>query len=178
MKAFMWSVIGVVVSLAFLAGGAWGMEFCVSTATELRDALNTAWKNGEADVIKVVQGTYVGNFNYSSSEGYGITLQGGYTAGCTDRVLDPNNTVLDGNNSGMVLYLFNGGDIAVEGFTIRNGSTTGSGGGVYAYSLSSPSAPAGAVTLSNNVITNNSANNYELWWWGLCLFCFNFCSGG
>jgi hypothetical protein len=83
-------------ALAFLAGGAGAAEFCVDNATDLQTALNTAQYNGDDDVIKVVQGTYNGNFTYYTNEGYNITLQGGYTAGCALRVVNPANTIPEG----------------------------------------------------------------------------------
>jgi hypothetical protein len=151
-------VIMVTASCWFVAGGAWGAEFCVDNATNLQNALNTAAENSQDDTIKVVQGTYSGNFSYSSSQGYGITLEGGYALGCASRVVDPANTTLDGGGSGRVLYLLNGsgGDIQVDGFTIQNGSISGGGGGIYAYSFSAL-ATAGNVTLLNNIIQGNSA---------------------
>ena len=139
-------------------------EFCVDpsgdgTHTDLQSALTEAQTNGEDDVIKVVQGTYIGNFSYSSSQGNSITLLGGCTSGCTGRDLDPSNTVLDGGGSDRVLYLYNhanGGHIVVEGFTLQNGDSSGEGGGVYAYSWSDPGR-SGDVTLTNNIVTGNTA---------------------
>jgi hypothetical protein len=131
---------------------------CVSTAGQLLTALSTAQSNSADDIIQVVKGTYTGNFFYNSSEGYGITLEGGNASGCASREVNPANTVLDGGNAGAVLILNNtdGGDISVEGFTIQNGSTPNYGGGVYAYSYTN-SGTAGDVTLANNIITNNTA---------------------
>jgi parallel beta-helix repeat protein len=141
-------------SLAFLAGGAWGAEFCVSDAAGLQAALTAAQSNDQDNTIKVVQGSYTRNFTYSS--GKSITLQGGYTAGCASRVVNPANTVLDAGGTGRVLYLFVGGtnNISVEGFTIQNGLS----GGVYAESSSA--STGGTVILTNNIITGNTASDY------------------
>ena len=107
----------------------------------------------------VVQGTY-GQFGYNSSQGKDITLLGGYTANCASRVVDPSNTILDSGNSGRVLYLYdsNAANIAVDGFTIQNGSVTGSGGGCSAYSYSG-SGTAGTISFTNNIIVRNSATD-------------------
>ena len=131
---------------------------CVSTAAELRSALTEARSNGSDDIIMVVQGTYTGNFTYDSSEGYSVTLLGGYAANCAGRIRNPANTILDGGGSGMVILLYdaNSGDITMDGFTVRNGSSTGYGSGVYAYSYSD-SGTAGRVTLTDNIVTGNSA---------------------
>ena len=54
------------------AEGAWaklpGTYHCVSNATELQAALTAAQSNVDFDVIQVVQGTYTGNFTFSSTE--------------------------------------------------------------------------------------------------------------
>jgi len=159
MKRVLFTSIVVMACVAFMQWGAYGAEFCVSNATELQDALAQAETNGQDDIIKVQQGVYIGNFSYSSSQGNGMTLLGGYTSGCTDRDLDPANTVLDAEGSGRVLYLnnhTNGGDILVEGFTVQNGDSSGEGGGVYVYSWSYLGG-SGNVTVTNNIVTGNTA---------------------
>lgn len=160
MKKIIWVTICLLACLAFLAGGAGAAEFCVDNATDLNAALSTAASNNEDNTIKVVQWTYTGPFSYSSNSTYGITLLGGYTAGCASRVIDPTNTTLDGNHSGLVLTLYNGtgGNIQVEGFTIQNGAD----GGVYAYSqnaASSGSMDSGNVKITTNIIQGNSATS-------------------
>jgi len=133
---------------------------CVSDETGFQNALTTAQSNTKSDIIMVQQGTYTGNFTYSSGETKDIKLFGGYTSSCTSREINPSNTVLDGNNIERVLYLYNsnGKDITVEGFTIQNGNTANFGGGVYARSYS-PSGTAGKVTLKANTITDNTSLN-------------------
>ena len=151
-------ILGITVIGLFLATQVQSAEFCASDATELQNHLNTAATNGENDVIKVVQGSYLGNFSYSSSQGYNITLEGGYTSGCSNRMLDPANTVLDGNNTDRVLNIENtgnGGDISIEGFTIQNGYGTGQGGGVYTYTYSD-SGTAGNITIERSILTGNT----------------------
>jgi hypothetical protein len=85
----------------------WAANFCVGTADELKNALSVASTNGEEDLLKIQQGTYNGNFIYASTESYGLTIEGGYTANCTSRLLNPENTVLDGERAGTVLVLTN-----------------------------------------------------------------------
>ncbi len=167
MKNILLFVIFCIVSLTFNTGALWGEIICVDPSgggdyTNLQNALDYAETNGADDVIQVVQGTYTGNFTYRSSQGRTIILEGGYvpSTACSEREDDPTNTVLDGNLSGNVLILSNnsGGDILVDGFTIRNGVASTNGGGIYAQSYSS-SGTANNVTITNNIITNNSASS-------------------
>ena len=79
--------------------------FCVQTSSALQSALNTAANNGEADKIQIVQGTYTGNFTYETQEEYKRTVKGEYASGCTSRVVNASNTVLDGNSAGTVLMV-------------------------------------------------------------------------
>lgn len=162
LKRFLFS-LAVIGSLFSTLGAAWAEDLCVDPAgsgpgiyTTLQAALDAAAINVSDDRVMVVQGTYNGNFTYTSGSGNNITLEGGYTADCSTRQLDPFNTVLDGGSNGTVLYIDEtaGGHIIIDGFTVRNGNTTGSGGGIYARS-SSPTA-AGNVTLSNSIITANT----------------------
>jgi len=151
-------------------GDACTVTYCVTNSAELQNALNTAQWNGVNDVIQLVQGTYGisanGNshFYYGSSESYSVVIKGGYTAGCVTRVVNPANTILDGetiyqewSNAG-VLYLSYGGTssftkLVVEGVTIQNGSSE-SGGGLYMQTDN------GTITVTGNIIKNNSASYY------------------
>jgi len=136
-----------------------GDEFCVKTSAELQNALTEAASNEEDDIIKVIKGTYIGNFFFDSSEGKNLTLLGGYSRNCASRTIDPAKTILDGNNLGSVLFLDNssGGDIYVEGFKTRKGFTTDDGGGIYAASYSY--GMAGNITITDNIILINAASN-------------------
>ena len=126
--------------------------FCVQTSSALQSALSTAASNGETDEIQIVQGTYTGNFTHETQEEYKLTVKGGYTSGCTSRVVNASNTVLDGNSAGTVLMGDNGerADFECEGVTFQNGSAE-RGGGLRIVS------EAGNVTLSNNRFTGNRA---------------------
>jgi len=160
MRRVLVTAILVMASLFFLARVSWGAVFCVSTPAELQAALFAAETNGEDDIIKVIQGTYNGNFTYNSNEGHSIALLGGYTSGCASRGTNPSNTILDGGGSDRVLYFKNsdGGNIYIEGFTIQNGITVNNGGGVYA-SAFSLFDPIPYITINNNIIAGNQGNN-------------------
>lgn len=148
--------------LSLIATELWSAEYCSNSAAQLQIHLNSAGLNGENDVIMVERGTYNGAFVYNPSEGNSITLLGGYNAGCIDRVLDPSKTIIDsgGNDSVLYFYIANSsgnGHLTVDGFTIKNGNSTGSGGGLYVY-MTSDSSASGDITLSNNIILGNYAN--------------------
>jgi hypothetical protein len=99
-------------------------QFCVDSADSLQTALATAASNGVDDEVRIVQGTYMGNFVYASSQANNLSVLGGYTEGCAGRVLDPVNTILDGNQTNTVLVLSApdvAADFLVEGLTLRNG---------------------------------------------------------
>lgn len=102
-------------------------DFCVDTVAELVQNVNQFESVGEGQTlsIKIVQGTYVignqlGGIHYADGREVGIKLLGGYTAGCTGRVLNPANTVLDGNNvpdSGLVFTLSGDANAVIQGLS-------------------------------------------------------------
>jgi DNA-binding beta-propeller fold protein YncE len=126
---------------------------CVATYEELQNALTQAADNGKDDIIHIVQGTYEGNFEYSSLEPYDLTIEGGYYSGCTERVINSANTTLDGLGTGPVLT-FNASDTSadfvVDGITLKNGNSISHGGGLYGES-------DGEINLTNNMIVNNTS---------------------
>ncbi|MBW2048752.1 MAG: right-handed parallel beta-helix repeat-containing protein [Deltaproteobacteria bacterium] len=130
--------------------------FCVSSAAELQTALTTAASNGADDIIRIVQGTYSGNFTYASTEGNGLSVEGGYTEECVSRQVNPDNTVLDGGGTDTVLALVSQmfADYSVEGVTLQNGNATtvDDGGGLYART-------EGDVTLRDNTFSKNTASS-------------------
>ncbi len=72
----------------------------VQNATQLHAALTTSQNNGVDDTIRLAQGTYIGNFVYSSHANGGLTVEGGWTADFSSRKVSAENTVLDGNKTG------------------------------------------------------------------------------
>ncbi len=89
----------------FISNQSMATTYCVANEANLIAAFNEAKDNGSDDVIKIQQGTYYGNFVYASSESFGLTIEGGYTALCSGRVVDPTNTILDGGKVTVVLVL-------------------------------------------------------------------------
>ncbi|MCK4426767.1 MAG: hypothetical protein KAV69_08450, partial [Deltaproteobacteria bacterium] len=151
-KARILSIVFSLITLSLLfVSAAQAATFCVSDAAGLHDALSQAASNGEDDIIQIVQGTYVGNFIYASTEAFGVTIEGGYTT-CASREVDPANTVLDGDAAGNVLVLScpdQAVKFVVDGVTLQNGNASNNGGGLFA------KTDNGEVTLTNNTITGN-----------------------
>jgi hypothetical protein len=112
-------------------------EFCVDNSIDLQAALDSAASSDEDDVIRIIQGSYLGNFVYASTNSSGVSIEGGYSSGCLidSRVVDSTNTVLDGEGNGAVL-VFSApnvfADFSVDGLTIQNGNVSNRGGGLYA----------------------------------------------
>ncbi len=139
--------------LLFNANQSMADTYCVSNEANLIAALNEAKDNGSDDVIQIQQGTYNGNFIYNSTESFGVTIKGGYTVGCSSRVVNATNTVLDAQNKGGVISLSASGVSAhfmVDGMTLqKSGDSLDGGQGLLIITL-------GTVTVSNNIITKNS----------------------
>ncbi|HHN94300.1 MAG TPA: DUF1565 domain-containing protein, partial [Anaerolineae bacterium] len=99
------------------------------------------------DIVKVAQGTY---YEHDLDVNKSITLQGGYSDADPDfTVRDPAlyPSIIDAERQGRIFYIL--GNPTVEGFTLRNGYSGASGGGVY-IGLSAP-------TLRDNIIEDNEA---------------------
>jgi hypothetical protein len=151
--------------LCLSVSSAWAETFCVSTAAELSSALSTAGSNGEDDTIQVVRGTYLADtytmFSYFTQENYNLSLLGGYAEGCGSRILDPTNTILDGQDTVQVVRLlphnYTSGNLVFQGFTVQNGYTTGydSGAGLH---IGGSADHSGDVTADHNIIRDNNTD--------------------
>lgn len=159
------------------AAGAGGTSW--ATAGNNLQATLTASSDG--DFIYVAAGTY-----QSASGSYfvmknGVKLLGGFPASgnpvLTDRNRDNHPTVLLGNGERVLYNNFNiGNTTVIDGFTIRGGTTAGTGGGIYDVSGALPQIrnclfennqaggaggafyhAGGSITLSNCTFRNNSA---------------------
>ncbi|MTW22406.1 right-handed parallel beta-helix repeat-containing protein [Allochromatium palmeri] len=132
-------------------------DFCVHSATELQNALSLAAFNQTDDRILLVQGTYNGNFLYTSTTPYDLEVLGGYVSGCGSRVQDPANTVLDGGGTSTVLILIArelAAKFNIDGLKLQNGVRAAGdkhGGGLRVET-------AGSFSLGHSVIANNSAS--------------------
>ncbi|MBI5634305.1 MAG: M6 family metalloprotease domain-containing protein [Nitrospirae bacterium] len=138
------------------------METCVNNAGQLQSSLSDAETDGYPNVIKVVQGSYVGLFAYAGNEDFDLTLQGGYNAGCTARTINPTLTILDGDTDLTPDGIGNGvtldmamlnpnstGSITVDGFTVINGYNGYDDGGCIRIFTD-----AGQTTVTGNIVHN------------------------
>lgn len=118
--------------IALLLGGvipgrAYASEHCVATAQQLIEKfhLYQSHADGTKLVIRLVQGTYaVGNQLGSQAspnqDRVGFELLGGYSAGCTGRSVNPENTIIDaGDRTDSLMSVVGNGsaDMLIEGVT-------------------------------------------------------------
>lgn len=118
---------------------------CISTPSELTDALSLAATNEQSDHIRLVSGHYQGNFKLlrsdeNSTEG-DIIIEGGYNADCSEIIEDKALTVIDGNNEDAAMVIFyeiaqspqlsiSDYEVIIRNMTFTRGNnhTTGGGG--------------------------------------------------
>ena len=102
---------------------------------------------GEGDTLLISAGTYAENLRI---EGITLTLQGGYAAG-SQWMQNGGETILDGNNAGRTVEIFNNNSV-LENLTIIHGQAPEEqcwGGGLW--------ISGGDVTIRSAAITNNTA---------------------
>lgn len=107
---------------------------CVENSVGLHTALTTAAGNNEADDIQLVQGAYSGSFSYTSDQTQALNLLGGYTPGCTARIVAAANTVIGSGGAATVLTLLAPNmatESRIEGLTLRQGEVVIAEGGNY-----------------------------------------------
>ncbi len=124
-------------------------DLCVDSYASIQDAINSA---GDGHTVRVPVGHYTETLAITES----ITLQGGWSSGCTSRVTtDPAQTVIDGNQAGSVIRITSGSP-TIEGLTITGGRAA-QGGGVHV----SDASPALRNTIvSGNVVSATSEDTY------------------
>lgn len=136
--------------------------FSVTNPAQLSAALATSQANGEDDTIRIAQGNYAGNFMYSSHEGNSLIIQGGWTSDFASRVVQPANTVLDGEKKGTVLVISCDREInlTVEGITIQNGYVQNQhGGGLFISNYRNELVQPNTTTIRNCIVRNNISEN-------------------
>jgi len=125
----------------------WGsdtLNSCLDSFVPCRTIGHAVGQAVGGDVIKVEEGVYD---EYDLTLNKTVELQGSYTDTFSVQNPDAHSSIIDAGELGRVLKIY--GNPTVEGFTLRDGKTDGSGGGVYVGS--------GTPTLRRNLITGNSA---------------------
>lgn len=147
---------------AIMPAPAGATTFNVSSPAQLSAALTKAQSNGRDDSIRIAQGSYLGNFMYSSHEANSLSIQGGWTDNFTRRVVQPENTVLDGGKAGTVLVISCDREIhlTVEGITIQNGLVENQhGGGLYISNYRNELLPPNTTAVRDCIVRNNASAN-------------------
>ena len=143
--------IGLVVSSTGLAA-----TFCVSTTSELQDALTSAADNGENDVILLEPGLYTvgAPLTYQTYEDFDLSVSGGWE-GCVSHHNDPRYTVIDGQSAHALMKLTaatgTSGNVSVGWITFQNGVGEG---GTNAVALTPYAGWEGTLLVENNVFRN------------------------
>jgi len=118
-------------------------DLCVDNYPSIQAAIDGA---GEGVVVRVPVGVYTETLAITKT----LTLQGGWDAGCANRVTsDPAQTVIDANQAGTVISITEGSPV-IENLTVTGGWAR-EGGGVYIF---------GALpTLRRLIITGNTISS-------------------
>lgn len=108
--------------------------FCVSSSTQLANALSTAESNGQDDVIKIKEGNYAapqGGFKYltfaGSGDDFDLEISGGwydlFNFACLGHHDSPFQTLIDGNNThpGFDVVMRRHSNFTLRTLTIING---------------------------------------------------------
>ncbi len=138
---------------------------CSDSRCNFQAALDASLlNNGSSNTIRLTQGEYLGNFTYfpSGNNTGNLEISGGWNSDFTSRILDPSNTILNGNHIGQALNLkledpentdIIGGNLKLEGVTVKNGQAY-IGGGLLAFTA----APY-RIDITNCIIEDNHADD-------------------
>ncbi len=156
-RAFASRLLFAALLACMLNGPAHAAVSCVSTATAFQNALTAAQTNGDAqNTIRVVAGTYnlTSGLAYSSAATSGLSIIGGYSAGCAANVAGV--TELNGQDTVRPLFVYaNNATIRIEGFDFTQGlSTNNRGGGLFVRSDN------GVIQIRYNRFLGNRADDY------------------
>jgi hypothetical protein len=146
------------------ASPAWSAVFCVDTASELEQAMQTAGSNGEDDEIRIKSGLYPSPellpFLYSVDGSFDLELSGGWEdfgmAVCVLRSSDPQATRLDGENLRDVMSIQGeageSGQVVIEDLAIIRAQTDAVSSGLRIFA---PEGFAGEVLIDGLQFSGN-----------------------
>jgi hypothetical protein len=162
MKNIIVSLLHIIIFLSITGHNlsAFAAIFQVSNASQLQSALQEAQNNYQDDLIRLAQGTYTGNFIYASHAAEDLTIEGGWQGSFTKREIKAENTILDGNQTGGVFVFSCDKEVslAIDAITFQNGSADEQhGGGIFISNIGYEWHGMSSITISNNIIKNNSS---------------------
>lgn len=144
--------------------------FCVETATELQNALDTAASNGESDIIRVAVGTYeapAGGFALNAQTltdfDQDIVIRGGFSEffgnPCgNEGFFQTTDTVLSSDSGNILsIELPGAGDITVLNLSFVGAEAQSSGGGLRV--TRSAGTYSGKLRIENNAFIANRSNS-------------------
>lgn len=149
-------LLSVPLALAATAPAHAVAEYCVDTIGGIADALDTAETNGQADVVRIVAGTYLlsTGFSFTGQDAFDLIIEGGYAPGCGTRSASAAATVFDGGGaSGLLRISWSGNvtaSVVVRGLTLRNGLVTS--GAALAVA---PGFAGGNILIEQVILTGN-----------------------
>lgn len=135
--ARMGAAIALLVAGATGAGSAAAAQYCVGNVTELRNAIAavTGATGAGSNDIRIQTGTY--NVATGASGAFALsltlnttplTISGGWNAGCSQRNLIADATILSGNDSVRVMSVIalsnSNAELTMDGLSFRDGRTT------------------------------------------------------
>jgi hypothetical protein len=140
---------------------------CVDTVAELVAAIQSFENqaDGTSRVVQVVQGTYVvggqlGGIYTSYPNSVTFSIKGGYTAGCSSRVINPANTIIDSNNAGgsaLAFGVYSDANFFVEGITWTR--MAGNGGPAFRIGIDSDTSDVARFTIKHCRFTQSSGTS-------------------
>jgi trimeric autotransporter adhesin len=116
----------VLIVNALCAGSADAFELCVSNVADLNAQLILGQFSSQPLKLKIVQGTYLMGADSTISLSAPTSFEGGYTANCASRVVNPANTVINLQGHAMRLTQPRSSPQAlleVDGLTFSNGES-------------------------------------------------------
>ena len=155
-------IFAFVVLLQAAAPAAFAHDICVADATGLQQALDAVSDGGafvDEDVtIRLVAGTYLTPGQAFTSEAlattHGLTIEGGFEAGCAGVARKAATTILDGHGvSGVLVLRRPQAWLTVRYMTLQNGNADVGAGLQVNYGLT----PTGRVAVNHVIVRDNQA---------------------
>ena len=130
-RIVLWIYSAIIIIITITSSSSLAAVFQVSNPSQLHSALQNAQSNGQHDTIRIAQGSYIGNFLYSSHATGDLIIEGGWRNDFSGRVIKADNTVLDGNQNGSVFIFSCDKDVSlsIDGLTFQNGFAKDQNGG-------------------------------------------------